>query len=53
MKKLEKRFSKKRNTVEAYGNICFCRCVCSYCAAYYESQYDADIVRISKNVRDV
>ncbi len=52
MKKLEKRFNKKRNTVEAYGNICYCNCVCHYCAAYYESQYDADVVRISKSGRD-
>lgn len=52
MKKLEKRFNQKRNTVEAYRHACSCTCYCHYCAAYYESQYDADSLRISRNSRD-
>lgn len=53
MKKLEKRFSKKRNTVESYNIVkCHCYCPCNYCAATYEAQYNADAVRNSTLVRD-
>lgn len=52
MKKLEKRFNQKRNTVESYSERCFCSCPCNYCAATYEAQYKADVVRISRGNRD-
>ena len=53
MKKLEKRFNKKRNTVEAYYIPCGCICMCNYCAAYYESQFEADAIRLARSARDV
>ncbi len=46
MKKLEKRFTKQRNTIEAY--VCECNkvcCPCSYCAATWNSQQAADVAR--------
>lgn len=47
MKKLEKRFNSKRNTVESYVSYCKCACPCNYCAATYEAQYNADSRRES------
>ena len=46
MKKLEKKFSKQRNTIEAYACMCneVC-CACSYCAATWGSQQAADVAR--------
>ena len=43
---LEKKFSKQRNTIEAYACMCneVC-CACSYCAATWGSQQAADVAR--------
>ena len=43
MKKLEKKFGKKRNTIEAYSCLCQCYAVCHFCAGYWQSQHDNDL----------
>lgn len=43
MKKLEKRFVKQPNTVEAYACMCSCSCTCdAYCSAAWEVQQEAN-----------
>lgn len=47
MKKLEKQFRKRRNTIETYG-ACDCAkscCPCSFCAATWSAQYNSDLNR--------
>ncbi len=55
MKKLEKRFRKQSNTIQAY--ICeSCKshcCPCSYCAATWSSQQAADVARTYHLAHDV
>lgn len=45
MKKLNKNMKKNRNTIESFGCSCRCGCPCSYCAATWVSQYNADVSR--------
>ena len=44
MKKLNKNMKKNRNTIESFG--CVCGCPCSYCAATWLSQHNADASRV-------
>ena len=50
MKKLNKSMKKNRNTIESFGCICGCGCPCSYCAATWVSQHNADVSRVVVNV---
>ena len=52
MKKLNKKFRKNENTVETYDTLCGCGCMCSYCAATWESQYDWNSENLFKDARD-
>lgn len=45
MKKLEKKFGKKRHTIEAYSTTCACSAVCHFCAGLWKSQYQNDMNR--------
>ena len=46
MKKLYKNMKKNRNTIESFGCVCGCGCPCSYCAATWLSQHNADASRV-------
>lgn len=39
-KKLEKRFIRRQNTVDAYGMTCSCTCNAAYCAATWQTEDD-------------
>lgn len=45
MKKLQKRFSKRNNTVAKYNNTCSCYCNAPYCSGLWKDQNDADSKR--------
>ena len=47
MKKLNKNMKKNRNTVESFACSCRCNCPCTYCAATWISQLNADVSRVS------
>jgi len=47
MKKLNKNMKKNRNTIESFACSCLCYCPCSYCAATWIAQNNADIARAS------
>ena len=46
MKKLNKNMKKNGNTIESFGCVCGCGCPCSYCAATWLSQHNADASRV-------
>ena len=46
MKKLNKNMKKNRRTIESFGCVCGCGCPCSYCAATWLSQHNADASRV-------
>lgn len=46
MKKLEKKFKKRRNTIESFTGDCRCGCPCAYCAATWVAQHNADTNRV-------
>ena len=52
MKKLEKKFGKKRNTIEAYSCLCQCYAVCHFCDGYWKSQHDNDAKRYEGSTRE-